>query len=434
MKLNELTGKKICILGFGREGQAMMNALRDLDVDITVVDRNSELRTYGNAELTNCDCRTGPNYLKNINDFDIIIKSPGIPPCKELEEVKEKITNSTQIFLDTIADTGAKVIGVTGSKGKSTTASLIYEILKASGEDVHLVGNIGKPAMDFIDEAKPKTWFVMEMSSFQLMDLTMSPHIAVITTFFPEHLDYHGSLEDYLEAKKHITRFQKTEDYVFFNADSNEAKYIAEETSGGVFPVCREEAPVSLNQINLIGTHNLLNITLAYAVAAHLNIPEHIIIDTIKSFKGLPHRLQSLGAHNGIEWIDDSISTTPETTIAALDALENVTTLILGGHDRGSDFAELGKQIAHSSVLNVILMGESAPRIRKAIELANANVTFVKVKDMKEAVECTKEETSNQKLATRNFLCLLSPASPSYDMFKDFEERGNEFRKWIFSD
>ena len=179
-----------------------------------------------------------------------------------------------------------------------------------------------------------------------------------------------------------------------------------------------------MNQINLIGTHNLLNIALAYAVAAHLNIPEHIIIDTIKSFKGLPHRLQSLGMHHEIEWIDDSISTTPETTMAALDALENVTTLILGGQDRGSDFAELGKRIAVSSVENIILMGESAPRIKKALEDAKAKQHILEARDMADAVKAAKEHTQKG-------VCLLSPASPSYDMFKDFEERGDVFKACI---
>ena len=240
MKLSELNGKKICILGFGREGKAIVKAMKDhgIGANVTIADKNQKQETKNQKTIT------GPDYLKGLNSFDLIIKSPGIPPCKELEEVKEKITNSTQIFLDTIADTGAKVIGVTGSKGKSTTASLIYEILKASGEDVHLVGNIGEPAISHIDDAKEGTWFVMEMSSFQLMNLTTSPHIAVITTFFPEHLDYHGSVENYLEAKKHITRSQKTDDFVFFNADCEEAKEIAEETGGGVFPVLREESPV----------------------------------------------------------------------------------------------------------------------------------------------------------------------------------------------
>ncbi|MBU0766987.1 UDP-N-acetylmuramoyl-L-alanine--D-glutamate ligase [Patescibacteria group bacterium] len=430
MHLTDLNGKKICILGYGREGKAMLNAIENhnIDADITISDKNSEIRN------TKYEIRSGPDYLKHLTDFDLIIKSPGIPPS-ELEGIDPtKMTNSTQIFLDTIADTGAKVIGVTGSKGKSTTASLIYKIINKAQSNVFLVGNIGEPAISHISDAKEGTWFVMEISSYQLMDITVSPHIAVITSFFPEHLDYHGSIENYLEAKKHITRFQTKDDFVFFNADCKEVKEIAEETNGGAFPISSEEAPLSLNQINLIGTHNLLNITLAHAVADHLNVPEHISIDTIKSFKGLPHRLQSLGVHDGIEWIDDSISTTPETTIAALEALENVTALILGGQDRGNDFAKLGERIAVSSVKNVILMGESASRIQKAIEGAKAEVTFFEANNMEEAVESTKQQNPNPTPNAQRPIALLSPASPSYDMFKDFEERGDEFNNCIFSD
>jgi len=429
MHLTELKVKKICILGFGREGQAMVNALRNFDVDITVVDRNSEFRIQ-NSEFKKFKIITGPDYLNDLDSFDIIIKSPGIPPCKELEEVKEKITNSTQIFLDTIADTGAKVIGVTGSKGKSTTASLIYEILKASGEDVHLVGNIGKPAMDFIDEAKPKTWFVMEMSSFQLMDLTVSPHIAVITTFFPEHLDYHGSLENYLEAKKHITRFQKEDDFVFYNAESEGAEEIAAEGQGKRIPFVKEDVPMQMEKAYLIGDHNRSNIAAAFLVAKHLYIEKELILKVVKSFKGLDHRLQYLVTLPGIVWFDDSISTTPESTIAAIDALEDfqytISTLILGGQDRGNDFSKLGKHIAKTTIKNIILMGESGLRIRKAIEHQSKVLTFFEVNTMKEAVSIAKEHTPEKHV------CLLSPASPSYDMFKDFEERGNVFKESIF--
>ncbi|MCF7845109.1 MAG: UDP-N-acetylmuramoyl-L-alanine--D-glutamate ligase, partial [Kiritimatiellales bacterium] len=440
MQITELKGKNICILGYGREGHAMLNALRGLDVDVIIADKNSEFRIQ-NSELINYNCKLGPDYLNNIEEFDVIIKSPGIPPCKELEDIKEKVTSSTQIFLDSIASTGAKVIGVTGSKGKSTTASLIYEILKAADKDVHLIGNIGEPAISHLADSKEGTIFVMEMSSYQLMDLTVSPHIAVITSFFPEHLDYHGSKENYLEAKKHITQFQTEDDSVFFNGDSPESKEIAEESKGKLVPVYAKDSVVSLDQINLIGEHNLSNVTLAYMTAKNLNITEEIIINTIKSFKGLPHRLQSLGIHNGIEWIDDSISTTPETTIVALDALDNVTTLILGGQDRGNDFSGLGRRIASSKIQNIILIGESAPRIKKAIEETNAEVTFSEVNNMKEAVEHAKQQTPspspspnpNPTPNPQPPIVLLSPASPSYDMFKNFEERGDAFRKCINS-
>ena len=376
MHIEELSGKSICILGFGREGQATARALEKYATGcrVTIADQNCELR------IANCECQLGDGYLKNLDHFDVIIKSPGIPPHPELKAQSSKLTTATQIFLDSIADSGATVVGVTGSKGKSTTASLIYEILKAHSSKLkaqsYLIGNIGEPALDHLDDAKPGAIFVMEMSSYQLMDLTRSPHIAMITTFFPEHLDYHGSESAYMEAKKHITRFQRKNDVVFYNSYSDGAREIAMESSGTRVPFSADECPVPIEETHLIGDHNRSNIAAAYKVALHLKCDPKIAVAAIKKFKGLPHRLQSLGIHHGIEWIDDAISTTPESTIAALDALgDRVTTIILGGQDRGNDFSELGRRIVTSSIEHVILFPGSGGRIREAIEVVMTEKT-----------------------------------------------------------
>jgi len=453
MDIRELQDKKICILGFGREGQAVLRAIETFapDASVTIADKSPEVESgkwkvesESNLPLSvfRLAFRCGKNYLQSLTDFDYIIKSPGVPPCPELDAVKEKVINSTQIFLDSIASSGATVIGVTGSKGKSTTASLISEILKNAGKDVHLVGNIGNPAISLISKAKEGTIFVIEMSSYQLMNLTVSPHIAVITSFFPEHLDYHAStslnascspLENYLEAKKHITRFQTENDIVFFNSESKGAKEIADESSGNKISVDAQQSPLPLKKTKLIGTHNLTNIALASAVAKHLEISDEATAQAITGFNPLPHRLQQCGEHHGIEWVDDSISTTPESTIAALEALEGkVKTLILGGQDRGLDFTELGKAVAKAHVDTVILMGESAPRIKKALEDANVLADFHEAASMEEAVKLARTHTSSQSpkslvLKSQIPICLLSPASPSYGMFKDFEERGEAF-------
>ncbi|TSC58286.1 MAG: UDP-N-acetylmuramoylalanine--D-glutamate ligase [Candidatus Peregrinibacteria bacterium Greene0416_19] len=366
MKITDLNGKKVCILGFGKEGRAMLRILKKHapDADITIADANPIERKMKNEKLI-----TGPDYLKDLDQFDIIIKSPGVPPHPELAALGATLTSGTQIFLDTIADSGAMVIGVTGSKGKSTTSTLIYEELKAAGRDAHLIGNIGKPAIEYIDLAKSGTVFVMEMSSYQLMDLTHSPQIAVVTSFFPEHLDYHGSLEAYLEAKKHIARFQHKDDVMFYNGMSEGARAIASESAGESIPFTTEDAPLPLSETKLLGLHNLSNIAAAFKVAIHLGIPQETCVQVFRRFEGLPHRLQSLGIHHGIEWVDDAISTTPESTIAALDALgDRVTTIILGGQDRGNDFAKLGERIVDSEVRTVMLFPGSGGRIRAAIE------------------------------------------------------------------
>ncbi len=428
MRIQDLDGKKICILGFGREGQAVWKMIQKHvpDAAVTVADKNP------NSQLPNPN-QTGEDYLKDLARFDVVIKSPGIPPNDNLRSLGQKMTSSTQIFLDSIKDTGATVIGITGSKGKSTTSTLIYELLKAGGKKVFLIGNIGKPSIEYIDEAKPGVIFVLEMSSYQLMDLTTSPHIAVVTSFFPEHLDYHGSLEAYKEAKKHVARFQTKDDCIFFSGTSDGAKEIASESRGTTVPFSADECPVPIFKTKLLGEHNRSNIAGAYKVALHMGIPHDLCIDAIRAFKGLPHRLQSLGIHHDIEWVDDAISTTPESTIAALDALgDRVQTIILGGQDRGNDFAALGKRLVGSSIKNVILFPGSGPRIREAIINAMAQtshadqwVAIYDAADMVKAVSIARQRTET------GMICLLSTASPSYGMFKNFEEKGEKFADCI---
>jgi UDP-N-acetylmuramoylalanine--D-glutamate ligase len=425
MHIRDLNGKNVCILGFGREGQAMLKALEmhAPGAEVTIADSNESTQAPKRRKT-----QVGPSYLENLDRFDVIIKSPGIPPQPELDAVRSKITSSTQIFLDTIADTDAIVIGVTGSKGKSTTSTLISEVLKAGGKDVSLIGNIGEPSISHLDEAKAGKIFVLEMSSYQLMDLTVSPHIAVVTSFFPEHLDYHGSLEAYKEAKMHIARFQMPDDTVFFHQKSDGAREIADQSKGTKIPFSDDDAPVNIEDTKLLGKHNLSNIAAAFKVAQHFDIPAKTCINVFKTFQGLPHRLQSLGVHHGLEWIDDAISTTPDSTIAALDALgDRVRTIILGGQDRGVPCEELGKRIATSSVKTVILFPGSGPRIREAIGDAHADVCFHEVDGMEKAVEQAKKNTME------GMIVLLSTASPSYGMFKNFEEKGDAFKRCIIT-
>jgi UDP-N-acetylmuramoylalanine--D-glutamate ligase len=432
MNIQELEGKKICILGYGKEGRAMIDAIRShvKKCKITVADENPDaLKEL--AETTPYYLQSGAEWLSNLETFDVIIKSPGIPPNKSLETHHSKLTSATQIFFDSIANSGSTVIGVTGSKGKSTTASLLYAMLKTGKKEVYLVGNIGEPAISHIDDAKNRTLFVMELSSYQLMDLKTSPQIAVITSFFPEHLNYHGSIEAYQDAKKNITRFQKDGDLVFFSEASHGAAEIAKEGDGAKIPFSANESPVSITDTQLIGDHNLSNIAGAYAVAMKLGIPEKDAIAAIKAFKGLPHRLQSLGIHHGQEWIDDAISTTPESTIAALDALDSrVTTIILGGQDRGNDFTDLAKRITLSSIQNVIIIGESGTRIKDAIKKEGAQVECFEADSMEQIVAIAKKVTGG-RTPLGHPIVLLSTASPSYGMFKNFEEKGDLFQREI---
>ncbi len=427
MIISELNGKSVCVLGYGREGKAMVEALEKHapQCEITIADKDTTIEPENGKHWL----QVGEGWLKNLEKFDVIIKSPGIPPSVLPSDIKN-LTSSTQIFLDTIADRGAITVGVTGSKGKSTTSSLIYAILRTANKDAVLTGNIGEPSIAHLDDVKSGTIIVMEMSSYQLMNLTTSPHIAVITSFFPEHLDYHGSEEAYLEAKKNITRYQGADDLVFFNDTMKGSIEIAKEGDGRKIPFSTDDCPIDLEETRLIGDHNRSNIAAACMVAAALDVDAQATMEAVKKFSPLPHRLQSLGIHHDIEWIDDAISTTPESAIAALDALgDRVTTMILGGHDRGYDFSELAQRIKDSSVALIFLFPGSGPRIRQALVDAAVSAEMIDVQSMEEAVEKARSSFLDPSSSTP--IVLLSTASPSYGMFKNFEEKGDEFHRCI---
>ena len=441
MRIEDLSAKSVCIIGFGREGQAMAEALEKHAprCRITVAEKNQEPFGFsqGESRIKNqeYEFQLGENYLDKLERFDVLIKSPGIPPHSQLKAQSTKLTSPTQIFFDTIKDSGATVIGITGSKGKSTTSSLIHAILKKAGKESYLIGNIGMPAIGFIDKAKPNTFFVHEMSSYQLMDLNCSPQIAVITAFFPEHLDYHGSLDNYFLAKKNITLFQNEDCSVFFNTKSEECQKIAAHGKGKKIPFSDDDSPVTIEETKLLGRHNLSNIAGAYKVAMSIGIPEKTAIEAISEFEGLPHRLQFIGEKDGCAWIDDSISTTPESAIAALEALGNrVRIIILGGQDRGYDFSLLAERISKSKIETVILLPDSGRTIRQSIEKAGIKVNCVEVETMEEAVSTAKKMSQSSKLIAHSFpIVLLSPASPSYGHFKNFEERGDQFKNTALS-
>lgn len=391
--------------------------------DVTIADKNADAV----ANLHHAT-QSGHSWLKDLERFDVIIKSPGIPPLPELKPHGSKLTTATRIFLDTIAGRGMTVIGVTGSKGKSTTSSLIHAMLREAGTDTLLLGNIGEPAITHLDDVHEDTIVVMEMSSYQLADLSVSPQIAVIVSFFPDHLDYHGGVEAYMDAKKNITRHQGEHDAVFFCETSRGAVEIAKEGNGRKIPFAADEAPLAIEDTHLLGEHNLSNIAAAWKVAMECGVPERAALAALKKFRGLPHRLEHLGRHHGIIWVDDAISTTPESTIAGLRALEGrVKTIILGGQDRGYAFDELATELAAHGVEHAVLFPGSGPRIREAIERAGTAISLHDAPDMDTAVRIARERTPADSI------CLLSTASPSYGLFANFEEKGEAFRRCIQS-
>ena len=408
MTLKELKGKKILIVGFAVEGRATLAFLKHF---------------FPDKEIGIADIKDGPDYLEKQKDYDLVIKTAGIPrrlitiPC----------TTATNIFF---ANTKGTVIGVTGSKGKSTTASLIYSVLKAAGKKTELVGNIGKPMLDFLHgEDDSGTTYVAELSSYMLEGLNYSPHISVFLSFFPDHMDYHGGLEKYWEAKLNIVSHAGTEDYFVFNPVYERLLKLSKEIKAKPVPFVKA-LPFPEGIVPLLGEHNIDNVRAAVTVARILDIPDAVIAKGIRAFKPLPHRLENVGTFKGITFYDDAISTTPESTIAALQALTNVGTIFLGGTDRGYDFTVLAYELILHGTTHIVLFPESGARIRETIldvfkEKKQKLPEFFETSDMKEAVEYAYKNTPKGEI------CLLSCASPSYSVWKNFEEKGALFQHFV---
>jgi UDP-N-acetylmuramoylalanine--D-glutamate ligase len=319
-----------------------------------------------------------------------------------------------------------RTVGVTGTKGKSTTSYLIYQALKAHSDRTFWMGNIGIPMIDFLGEAKPDTTFVIELSSYMLEFLRRSPNIAVVTSFFPEHLDRHKTVKRYWEAKRNIASHQTKDDAVFYCADYPECKDIADSSVGKKIAYTAADFPLDVKETKLKGEHNRSNLAAAFKVATYLGVPEKTALDALKNTQGLQYRIYSLGKKDDIEWVEDSLATAPEATLFALEALgDSIDTLITGGMDRGGyDFTAMGAWIAESRIRNVVLFPDTGAQIKTAIEKADPRVpkTYFETSDMKAAVDFAREHTK------KGSTCLLSSASPSYNLFKDYEDKAAQFK------
>lgn len=409
MDLNELKDKKILILGLAREGLDSLKFLRKLFPDKVFGLADQDIQKKIKDKRTKL--HLGKKYLKAIKDYDIVVKSPGIPihlPAVEKAFKKGKIVSQTEIFLENCPGT---IIGVTGTKGKSTTSSLIYRILKDNKFKAYLLGNIGEPVLSYLRKAKKEDIFVYELSCHQLYNLKKSPQIAVILNIYPEHLDYYKDFQEYIKAKENISKWQKENDYLIYNSQNKIVKAIAKRSKA--------------KKISFRGKYYNQNIEAAKRVAKIFKIPERKISQSIKNFKPLPHRLEFVGVFKGVTFYNDSLSTIPQTTIEALDFLgRDVQTLIVGGFDRGLDLKELAERISKSRVKNLILFPETGKRIWNGISLKGKFKNFF-VTNIKEAVEIAFANTKRGKI------CLLSPAAPSFGLFKDYQERGELFKKYV---
>ncbi len=461
MKIKELNNKKIVILGLGLEGLAALRWIRKYLpnqmialADQHSLDKLSEQFQEVIAKDGNLVLHLGTNYLDAMVNYEVIIRSPGINPrFYGIEHALERgaiLTSGSKLFFDNVK---GKTIAITGSKGKSTTATLICEMLKAGGFKSYLIGNIGNSALDYLEYDTPETYFVVEMSSYQLDDFRGAPDVAVFLSFFPEHLDYHRSVENYFEAKSHLFQYQGPNSLMVYNGNNHVIAKFAENakarkvdylnmTENKILPqIMDKKTPfielddnlvIKKAAVKVLGNHNLENIVCAATVAKAVGVPNTAILEAIEHFAGLRHRLELVGEYKGISFYDDAISTTPESTIAAIDCFDSrIGTLIVGGLDRGYDFEELARKIIHNEIENLICFPGSGEKIAQTVrklaldEPTKQPTKVFYVQDMKAAVEQAYRITAKGKI------CLLSTASPSYNLFKNFEEKGEKFAQFV---
>ncbi|MBO5343981.1 MAG: UDP-N-acetylmuramoyl-L-alanine--D-glutamate ligase [Ruminococcus sp.] len=431
-------GKSVCILGFGREGKSTYNILKKYcsPSEIAISDLNNIDREANNLP-DDVKLICGENYQDCLDDFDMVFKSPGIVLNKQPKELKCRIISETQVFFEVYRE---QIIGITGTKGKSTVSSLIYHILKESGKDCRLAGNIGIPVFDIAEDMTEGTLVVCELSCHQLEYMTVSPSCAVFLNLFEEHLDHYGTMENYRKAKKNIYIHQQDGDclliestiaprlsnaYVYsISAEDSKADiYVSNgivdnNTNGDTYIIPTEK-------IKLLGIHNHYNIAVAYFITApFVNYKE--FETALCSFNPLAHRLEFVGKYKGIRWYDDSISTACATAIEAVKSVPDAKTILIGGMDRGIDYTSLVDYFKDCNV-NVICMEASGKRVYDMIQSADytdlSRIHLVEHLDdaVKLAAEITPEGMS----------CVMSPAAASYGIFKNFEERGDAFKECV---
>jgi len=441
MRISDLIGKRIGLLGLGREGLASLETLRrrghSEPVDVFMDGPIPSNPPVGIRLHTNPDA---------FADVDVVIRSPGFSPGHRLRLALDRFmttqVTATQLFLREIRDNELTVIGVTASKGKSTTSALLHLVLQHAGLDTALVGNIGVPALELIDQIlNRRQLVVMEMSSYQCMDLASgyAPPVAVLGTLFPEHLDYHGATSNYYYAKAMIATMQRDGDRFFCHRDSTwildglitPGRMRQLQTTDGLHYAdghfMRGNTKLFAgNEMRLLGDHNRENAVTALTVAEDFGATVDDLHAVVRDFPGLLYRLQDEGYRGGIRWINDSISTAPEATAAAVRAVgQEGVTLIVGGFDRGNDVSPLLMALEKSSIRHVILLPATGGKIAANIRERRLEVICHEVSNIACAVNIAKEVTPIGRI------CLFSPGAPSYTFFRDFMERGKTFRREI---
>ena len=431
----------IALVGFGIENQATLEYLSAKGNIVTIHDINQELDipNHTNAVL-------GPDYLDNLDRYDLIVRTSGMHPQEILDknpQIKDKLTSAINIFFENCT---TPIIGITGTKGKGTTSTLVHKILQASGKKSILVGNIGIPALSMVEQANSVDYVVMELSSFQLYDLKYSPKIATCLMVVPEHLNWHGDFDDYIQAKSNLFLGQQPDDTAVYNIDNefsrkiasvsqanNKLSYGAKEQKSTVYIrgddiVFENQVICQASEVKLLGRHNLENICAAIAVTWPIINNKQAIRSVVSSFSGLPYRLEFVREVNNVKYYNDSFSTTPETAIAAIKAFATPKIVILGGSYKGVEFDKLAEEVIKNNVKHVLAIGETGPNIANLLQKRGFNDISLDGLDTMELIVAKA-----QSLSSSGDIVLLSTGCASFDMFKDYKDRGDLFNQAVQS-
>lgn len=428
---------KVAILGYDTEGRASYDYFVAQGHDVTICDQKSDLAVPAGAKSV-----LGSSYLANLDRFDLLVRTPGMHPSKILDlnpEVGPKITSQTNEFLK--AAPTKNIIGVTGTKGKGTTSTLIAKMLEADGKQVFLGGNIGVSPLSFISKLAADSWVVLELSSFQLFDLRSSPHIAACLMIAPEHLDWHADVDEYYTAKTQLFRHQTPDDFAIYNADNDNSERIARTGAGRKVPymsrpgayveneqILIDAEPVcSVHDLKLLGRHNWQNACAATTAFWMASRSLDAVRQVLTTFSGLEHRLEFVREVDGVKYYDDSFGTTPETAIVAIQAFSEPKVVILGGSDKGASYDELAKVVAAGNVRKAVLIGDQAARIQHALEAAGYT-DFMPGGDTMAGIISTCGS-----IAQAGDVVLLSTGCASFGLFKNYKDRGDQFKNVVNS-
>ena len=413
-----LNGKRILIAGFGREGKSTLRFLQTFmpDAIVGIADKNES--AFQDIDKERYKLHSGDDYLSAASEYDIVIKTPGIS-LKDVDIDLSLISSQTDLFLEAFHN---QVIGITGTKGKSTTSTLIYHLLKESGNDVILAGNIGIPILDCVSDINERTIIVYELSAHQLQFINRSPHVGILLNVFEEHLDHFGTFEKYKDAKINVLRYMSDDDFAVVNqsmVNSQQSTVFCIDFENYNF----DDYNIDWNEIPLLGEHNKRNVKAALCACKSYGLQIENLIPHLYTFKSLEHRQELVGVFNGVKFFNDSISTIPQATIAALQTIKNVNFLLLGGFDRGIDYEPLVTYLKENPLPYILITGQAGQTINGKLQTAEYKGNILEYTDMESAFVMIKD------LAGNGDVCLLSPAAASYDRYKNFEERGSIFKE-----